>query len=121
VKTSDKKRVIDMFVSKFNGTYKRLSPKDADYRIYDKDGEIIAYAEIRIIDKPMSKAYPLPMSARKIVKVCDKMLNPVVIWGCLDGIIYGNPTKISGVSSYIDNEIMLHYMKQKELKYYRYY
>ena len=78
MKTSDKKRVIDMFVSKFNGTYKRLSPKDADYRIYDKDGEIIAYAEIRIIDKPMSKAYPLPMSARKIVNLTQNVLLDLV-------------------------------------------
>jgi hypothetical protein len=78
----------------------------------------------------MNDAYPLPISIRKLSKLADKRLNPIIIWACEDGIIYGRPDKLKGIIQYggrpnregalNDNEIMAYYSKQKDLKYIRY-
>ena len=74
----------------------------------------------------MKDAYPLPIAARKLVKLADKELQSVIIWACNDGIIYGQPSKLTGTVRYggralrpgaaNDQEIMVYYDKQKELK-----
>jgi len=75
--------------------------------------------------------YPLPVACRKIVKLCDKRLNPVIIWACDDGIVYGQASKIEGnikwggrkprEGAVNDQELMIYYDKQKTLRYFRYY
>ena len=124
-------RAIDFFVNRFNGSYKKLDPNDIDYRISDSNKKIIAYAEVKGRYRTLANAYPLPIAARKVVKLCDKRLNPVIIWACDDGIIYGKPNEIVGETrwggrkpregSTNDEEIMMYYTKQKALRYYRYY
>ncbi len=130
----DLKRVqkaIEKFVSRFKGTYKKLDPNDVDYRVFDESGKLIAYAEVKGRYRTISNAYPLPVAARKVVKLCDKRLNPVIIWSCDDGIIYGKPTHLHGVvrwggrkpreGAVNDEELMLYYDKQKEFRYIKYY
>ena len=90
------KRAIQKFVDRFGGSFKKLDPNDVDYRVYDKNNRLIAYAEVKGRYRSLSQAYPLPIAARKVVKLCDKRLNPVVIWACDDGIIYGKPNEIQG-------------------------
>jgi hypothetical protein len=78
----------------------------------------------------MRTAYPLPISAKKLVKLIDKRITPVLIWACDDGIIYGKANKLIGEVkwggrpprefSVNDAELMVYYEKQKELKYIRY-
>jgi hypothetical protein len=77
----------------------------------------------------MRDAYPLPIAARKLVKLIDKRIVPVLIWACEDGIIYGKANKLEGVIKWggfppqdelSDNELMVYYDKQKELKYVRF-
>jgi hypothetical protein len=78
----------------------------------------------------MHNAYPLPLSARKLVKLIDKRIMPVLIWACEDGIIYGKANKLQGEikwggrppreNSFSDLEMMVYYDKQKELKYVRF-
>jgi hypothetical protein len=123
------KKAIEIFVNIFGGSYQKLDPKDIDYKIFDKDKNLIAYAEVKGRIRTMSNAYPLPISARKVVKLTDKRLNPVVIWACEDGIIYGKVNNLHGVikwggrppreNSFDDSELMVYYDKQKELKYVR--
>jgi hypothetical protein len=60
----------------------------------------------------------------------DKRLNPVMIWSCEDGIIYGKIDKLKGEikwggrpsrdNSSNDDELMIYYDKQKALKYIRF-
>jgi hypothetical protein len=124
------KKAIELFVSIFGGSYKKLDPNDIDYKIFDKDNNLIAYAEVKGRIRTMRTAYPLPISARKLVKLIDKRLAPVLIWACEDGIIYGKASKLYGEikwggrpprdGSANDNEMMVYYDKQKELKYIRY-
>lgn len=124
------KKAIELFVSIFNGSYKKLDPFDVDYKIFDKDNNLIAYAEVKGRIRSMRDAYPLPIAARKVVKLMDKRLNPVIIWSCEDGIIYGKPTDLIGEIRYggraprkgssNDEELMIYYEKQKEFKYVRF-
>lgn len=120
------KKAIQTFVSVFGGSFKKLDPQDVDYKVFDKDGNLIAYAEIKGLIKTIYNAYPLPVAAKKLVKLVDKRLPPVVIWACEDGIIYGKANKLKGEikwtqdNSFYDSELMVYYDKQKELRYVRY-
>lgn len=124
-------KAIEFFVNRFNGSYKKLDPNDIDYRISDSNNKIIAYAEVKGRYRTLANAYPLPIAARKVVKLCDKRLNPVIIWACDDGIIYGKPTEIVGKARWggrksregavNDQEIVIYYAKQKALRYFKFY
>ena len=124
------KRAIEIFVKIFDGSFKKLDPLDVDYKIFDKDKNLIAYAEVKGRIKTMNDAYPLPISIRKLTKLVDKRITPVIIWACEDGIIYGKADNLFGEikkggrpprnGSFTDNELMVYYNKQKELKYVRY-
>jgi len=83
------KKAIELFVSIFGGSYLKLDPHDVDYKVFDKDKNLIAYAEVKGRVRTIRDAYPLPVAARKLVKLTDKRLTPVIIWACDDGIIYG--------------------------------
>jgi len=124
------RKAIDTFVKTFGGSYQKLDPLDVDYKVFDKDKKLVAYAEVKGRVRPIRDAYPLPIAIRKLVKLADKRLNPVVIWACEDGIIYGRPEKLRGEikyggrkireDSYDDQELMAYYEKQKGLKYVRF-
>ena len=123
-------KAITTFVNTFGGSFKKLDPQDVDYKIFDKQGNLIAYAEVNSIIKTMRNAYPLSAPAKKIVKLIDKRLPPVVIWYCEDGIIYGRPEVLVGEvkqggrppreGTVSDIELMFYYDKQKALKYVRF-
>lgn len=124
------KKAIELFVSIFGGSYKKLDPNDIDYKVFDKDNKLIAYAEVKGRIRTMKTAYPLPIAARKLVKLIDKRLTPVLIWACEDGIIYAKANKLVGEikwggrpprdGSVNDAEMMVYFDKQKEMKYIRY-
>jgi hypothetical protein len=119
------KKAIELFVSIFEGSYKKLDPQDIDYKVFDKNNNLIAYAEVKGRIRPIRSAYPLPVSARKLVKLIDKRLSPVLIWACEDGIIYGKANRLIGEIKWggkppLDDEMMVYYDKQKEFKYVRY-
>lgn len=124
------KKAIELFVSIFGGSFKKLDPHDIDYKVFDKNNNLIAYAEVKGRIRTIHSAYPLPISARKLVKIIDKRITPVLIWACEDGIIYGKADKLQGEIKWggrpprdgavNDNEMMVYYDKQKELKYIRY-
>ena len=124
------KKAIELFVSIFNGSYKKLDPFDVDYKVFDKDGNLIAYAEVKGRIRTIHNAYPLPIAARKVVKLMDKRITPVIIWTCEDGIIYAKANELVGEvrfggrtprkDSSNDTELMLYYDKQKEFKYVRF-
>lgn len=124
------KKAITLFVNTFGGSYKKLDPFDIDYKVFDKDGNLISYVEVKGRIKTMRDAYPLPISAKKLIKLVDKRLAPVIIWSCEDGIIYAEANKLHGEikmggrkprdNSYSDIELMIYYDKQKDLKYVRF-
>jgi hypothetical protein len=119
------KKAIELFVSIFKGSYKKLDPFDVDYKIFDKDNKLIAYAEVKSRIRTMKTAYPLPISASKLVKLIEKRLNPVIIWVCDDGIIYAKADSLVGEIKWggkppHDSDMMVYYDKQKDMKYVRF-
>ena len=123
-------KAIETFVKTFGGSYQKLDPYDIDYKIFDENKKVIGYAEVKGRIRTMRDAYPLPISAHKVIKLIDKRLNPLIIWACEDGIIYGRPERLVGqvtqggrhprVGTVSDVELMLYYDKQKALKYVRF-
>ena len=121
------RHAIERFVSLFSGSFEKLGPNDVDFKVFDKDKQLIAYAEVKGRNKTLREAYPLPISARKVVKLCDKRLNPVIIWACEDAIIWGKVHQMYGSvrwggrvprpDSHNDQELMLYYDKQDAMRY----
>jgi hypothetical protein len=118
-------KCIEFFCNMFNLTFKKLSENDIDYCLYQNE-EIIAYVEIKGRNRNILNAYPLPIAGRKLIKLQDKKINPIIIWDCYDGIIYGKTELIEGKirvggrkpreNSTNDIELMAYYEKQLGLK-----
>ena len=116
-------KAINTFVSLFGGNYSKLDPNDIDFKIFNKDKELIAYAEVKGRKKMMSVAFPLPVSIRKLLKLSDKKLNPVMIWACDDGIVYAKIKDLVGdirwggrkprEGAFNDSELMAYFDKDK--------
>ena len=113
------KKAIELFVGMFKGSYQKLDPQDVDYKVFDKDNKLIAYAEVVSRVRTMTNAYPLPVSAKKLVKLFDKRIPPIIIWSCDDGIIYAKANELRG-EIISDSELIVYYNKNKEFKYVRF-
>jgi hypothetical protein len=114
------KRAIDLFVNLFSGSYQKLDQNDIDYKVFSADGQLIAYAEVSSRVRTMRDAYPLPIQAKKMIKLTDKRLNPVAIWSCEDGIIYAKVKGLTGTVQWEDDEFVMYFEKQKQFKYIRF-
>ena len=125
------KKAIETYVSLFRGSYQKLDKYDIDYKVFDKDGLLIAYAEVKGSFRQIYNAYPVQVAVKKLVKLLDKRLNPVIIWACDDGIIYGDLEKLVGTiklggrniprpEAVNDVELMAYFEKQKSLRYVRF-
>jgi len=118
------RKAIDLFVSIFKGSYKKLDQFDIDYKVSDDRGQLIAYVEVVGRMRSMKTSYPLPITLSKLNKLIEKRLNPVIVWACDDGIIYAEATKIEGVIKWGGlpprDEMMVYYDKNKTMKYVRY-
>ena len=113
---------IQSFVGTFKGTYQKLGENDVDFKISDANGIAIAFAEVKGRMREVKDAYPLPVSVKKLIKITDKNLVPVIIWACYDGIIYSKVNELKGtikiggrkprVGSHNDIELMAYYSKE---------
>lgn len=90
------------------------------YRIDNDDGTPVGYVLVEPKLRNMSYAYPLQAMAKKVIKLIDKRLSPVIIWACDDGILFANADKIKGSSLFKDNELMLYFDRQPGFRYIRY-
>lgn len=92
-------KAINMFVSLFKGSYNKLGKNDIDFEVLHND-KVISYVEVKGRLRPLRDAFPLPIAVRKLVKLSDKRINPVIIWACEDGIIYSKVKDLEGVIKY---------------------
>lgn len=123
-------KAITTFANVFGGSFQKLSDNDIDFKVFDKDNNLIAYAEVVTRLRSMRMAYPLPIEVRRLLKLTDKRFNPVIIWCCEDGIIY---TKVEdGINGSLkfggkkplglpsDDELTIYLDKNKTFKYVRF-
>ena len=121
------RKAIKTFVRIFKGSFQKLGEDDIDYKVFNKEGELIGYAEIKGRTKKINKAFPLPVALRKLVKLSDKRLNPIMIWACEDGVIYCRVSELQGEirwggrqprnGSVNDQELMGYFPHNKRFKY----
>ena len=114
---------IKIFCEKFKAKYKKLGKYDVDYKV--TRGDSVCHIEFKGRNRYIADAYPLPIAARKLVKLCDKKTEGIIIWGCLDGLIYGNIKHIESIGKIggrkpregaaNDVEYMLYFNKQDML------
>lgn len=124
------RKAIEVFTKTFNLSYVKLNYPDIDYKILNYDGEVIGYAEVKGRIRSIRDAFPLPIALRKLVKLMDKHMKPIVIWACEDGILYADIRKIYGSVRFggrpkregavNDDEMMAYYDKQDNIRYIRY-
>ena len=120
-------RAIEKFVSMFSLTYKKLGDNDIDFQLF-KNERLIGFVEVKGRHKNLAEAYPLPVAIRKISKLQGEYgprLNPIIIWACHDGIIYGKLMKLKGnieeggrpprPQAKNDQELMAYYTVQEDL------
>ncbi len=65
-------KAIKFFVDIFGGSFKKLSPNDIDFKVYDKDSNLIAYVEVKGRKRMIKDSFPLPVSAYKLVKLSSR-------------------------------------------------
>ena len=112
-------KAIELFVNSFNGSYEKLGEWDIDFKVSNSDGVDISFVEVKGRLKDIEDAFPLPIAIRKVMKLYEKRLNPLIIWSCNDGIIYSLLKDLKGSimyggriprkGSYNDQEIMAYY------------
>jgi hypothetical protein len=122
-------RAINTFVSSFKGSYNKLDKNDIDFEVLHNH-KVISYVEVKGRLRTLDKAFPLPIAVRKLVKLSDKRINPVVIWACEDGIIYSKVKDLDGVIRYSgrkprkgsanDLELMAYYNNNNNFKIIKY-
>ena len=115
------KNAIALYISLVGGNYKKLSPSDVDFRLLNDAGSLTGYAEVKVLSTSMREAFPLTVEARKIIKLRDKRLRAIMIWYCLDGILYSSIENLKGESFWDETsgELMLSYKDKKTFKYVR--
>lgn len=119
---SKKKWAIDLYLNIRGGDkYQKLGHNDVDFRIKDENNNVISYAQVKVIDAPIAKAYPLTVDARKIIKLRDKRIKGVIIWACIDGIIYSTIEELQGETMWdkSSGELILSFNNKKKFKYVR--
>jgi hypothetical protein len=94
--TEKKVEAVELFTKVFSGSYIKMAPGDADFKIFSSDGSLIAYAEVIDANRRIRDRDHLFIPLERYAKVCMKMLNPIVIWMCDDGILYGKAKEMYG-------------------------
>ena len=124
-----KKKAARIFVNIFGGSFSALSVLDTDFKILDKERNLISYAEVVVMKGKYSQSMSLHVSVSRLSKLCNKRLNPVVIWSFDDGIVYAKVVNISGKLSWKNlpwkasnpstNELVAEFKQDKNFKYER--
>ena len=118
-------KAIKIFANNHKCDYHKLGDNDIDFRL-SKDGVVLSYVEVKGRLRGLDRAYPLPIAVRKLLKLADKKVNPIVIWSCDDGIIWSYVKDLKGTISYggrkprkgshNDLELMAYYDKSNNFK-----
>ena len=126
------KRAIKKFCSLFDLQFRKLGDNDIDFQVFKGD-KLVGFVEVKGRHRDIADAYPLPVAIRKLNKLQGELApryNPVIIWACHDGIIYGKIRNLKGSITYSgrkpregavnDDELMAYYGQQEHLHHEQY-
>ena len=120
-------KAVTKFCSLFDLSFEKLDQFNIDFAIKNKRGEVVSLAEVkgRRYDIFMGDYFIVAM--RKVFKL-SKEKEPVLIWACADGIVFGKVKDLHGLIQWggrtteregaiNDQELMVYYPRQENLKY----
>jgi hypothetical protein len=127
---NDKERelkAMEKFASIGKLTFKKLDQFNIDFEIFNKRNELIAYAEVKGRKMDIFEGDYFIVALRKIAKLINKK-EPVLIWACNDGIVSARVKDLEGYikwggrknereNAINDQELMVYYPRQENLKY----
>jgi len=116
---SAEKKSLSAFTELKGLAFKKLGYQDVAYKLVDVNNIIKGYAEVYVLETTIRQAFPLKILARKLIKLVDKRINSVIIWGCYDGILYINPQKIKGDIKWDkeSEDLIITFNNRKDFKY----
>ena len=88
-------KAAKLFCNEYGLTYEKLGMNDVDFKIY-KDGKFVFYLEVKGRVRTLKECFPLPIAVRKLLKMTDKKQSGVILWACLDGIIFSRVETLNG-------------------------
>jgi len=125
-------RAIKKFCSLHNLSCKKLGANDIDFQVW-KNNKLLGFVEVKGRHRVIADAYPLPVAIRKLNKLQGELAprkNPILVWACHDGIIYGKIRKLQGVVRFDgrkprkgasnDEEMMAYFSPQEDLHHEQY-
>jgi len=122
-------KAVKLFCDEYNLTSEKLSPNDIDFKIY-KDGKFLFYLEVKGRIRNLQDCFPLPIAVRKLLKMTDKKQDGVILWACLDGIVFSRVENLKGEiriggrirreGSANDIELMSYYNNSSNFKFLQY-
>jgi hypothetical protein len=122
-------KAVKLFCDEYNLTSEKLSPNDIDFKIY-KDGKFLFYLEVKGRIRNLQYCFPLPIAVRKLLKMTDKKQDGVILWACLDGIVFSRVENLKGEiriggrirreGSANDIELMSYYNNSSNFKFLQY-
>mgnify|MGYP003657932325 CR=1 FL=1 len=120
-------RAIKKFCSLYGLTFKKLGANDIDFQVFN-DSNLVGFVEVKGRHRIIANAYPLPVAIRKLNKLQGELAprqDPIIVWACHDGIVYGKIKKLKGTIEYggrkpregavNDQELMAEFSPQKDL------
>ena len=124
-KDRDREEVAIKLWSNGKAEYYKLGKDDVDFKVKSNSSSEIGYVEVKGRNRTLEDAFPLPVAARKLVKLQDRRAQDstatraFVIWACYDGIIACDLDTLKGVvrmggrpprkGSTNDIEVMVYY------------
>jgi hypothetical protein len=122
-------KAVKLFCNEYNLTSEKLSPNNIDFKIY-KDGKFLFYLEVKGRMRNLQDCFPLPIAVRKLLKMTDKKQDGVILWACLDGIVFSRVENLKGEiriggrirreGSANDIELMSYYNNSSNFKFLQY-
>ena len=76
-------KAMKAFCSVFGGGYRKLGKWDIDFAYFNDARKTKAYIEVKGRMRDMKDAFPLPVAARKLIKLADKEISPIIIWAAM--------------------------------------
>mgnify|MGYP000867141948 FL=1 len=122
-------KAVKLFCNEYDLKSEKLSPNDIDFKIY-KDGKFLFYLEVKGRIRNLQDCFPLPIAVRKLLKITDKKQDGVILWACLDGIVFSRVENLKGEiriggrirreGSANDIELMSYYNNSSNFKFLHY-
>jgi len=122
-------KAVTLFCDEYGLTFEKLSPNDIDFKIY-KDGKFLFYLEVKGRIRTLQECFPLPIAVRKLLKMTDKKQDGVILWACLDGVVFSRVENLNGQiriggrktreGAANDIELMAYYNHSNNFKFLRY-